>query len=266
MNYDLLNLFVRLANDINSARAVKDFNNLDVLKNTLEDKLSDDKPKYGIRLNNVNHIGFNMRYNYDTPFGIYFYPLTSTVYNQLVLGTLPFLTTFPFIHLIKLSGNILYTDSYNSFDEDLNKLKSFYPDISVAREKFKGSDFQKLIEAFHIYGKHTGEEQAFYTYKLYRKLGYDSVIDYSGIVHENEKEQGFIMSNNYEVVKALINPLRTEEGKKNYINVTPERSNTDIPSTYKSKKNLNRYINKKIDELNSLNLSDPELCSNLAII
>ena len=113
--------FLKHAQDSNDARAVPEFDEFQYLKTNLS-KYVNEKPTHGIRLNDVNHIGFNQRYSFDTPFGICFYPLNSDIYNQAMSGKLPYNGNYPYMHLFELKGNILYIQDYNNFEQDALKL------------------------------------------------------------------------------------------------------------------------------------------------
>jgi hypothetical protein len=251
---------IKSAEDINDSRAVKRLDNLTILDNAIKNLVSNN-PRYGIRLNNVNHIGFNMNYKFNTPLGIYFYPLIPEIYNQAISGNLPFLKDEPYIHLIKFNGKILTVQTYNNFDEDFEKMKSLHPDINIDKSKFRGTDFQKLKQLFHFYGKQSGERSTFYNYKYYRKLGYDSIIDLGDSeIHENEPIQGTIFSpQGYEVVEAFINPFRTRAAYKDYSRdfvEIPKNKNPDLSNIRKWDirfKALSDLINKNPKNIHLLN-------------
>ena len=71
--------------------------------------------------------GINPRSNYNTPTGIYSFPLSEEIYRQLEMGSLPFAQDEPFILLFKPKETlpIIYTsedipdDEYKDYIEDL---------------------------------------------------------------------------------------------------------------------------------------------------
>lgn len=78
-------------------------------------------------LGTVNKLGVNPQTIYNTPFGIYAYPLTTEYYDKLKDDRLPFAGGNPYIQIFKLKPNskLLLLSSYNNYNEDADKILSW---------------------------------------------------------------------------------------------------------------------------------------------
>lgn len=74
-----------------------------------------------------DRLGINPRSSYDTPIGVYGYPLNSYFYKDILSEGLPFRTMAPWIHVFKVNmSNILVMSKYSvsAYQKDLAKLRS----------------------------------------------------------------------------------------------------------------------------------------------
>lgn len=78
-------------------------------------------------LGSVNKLGINPETKYDTPLGVYAYPLTSEYKQRLLDNELPFAQTQPYIQLFKLKpdSRLFIVQSYTAYTEDYQKLLSW---------------------------------------------------------------------------------------------------------------------------------------------
>ena len=61
----------------------------------------DGKPMYYMTFTKINKVGVNPGSKYKTPNGIYAYPLTKSIYEQLAAGNLPFAQEQPYVSIIE---------------------------------------------------------------------------------------------------------------------------------------------------------------------
>ena len=82
-----------------------------------------------MHFSDLNKIGIKPQSGYETPLGIYFYPVNEEILGQLEKGKIPFASERKFLHVVKPRKNteILYTDesfTEQDFNEKLVKLFS----------------------------------------------------------------------------------------------------------------------------------------------
>ena len=87
------------------------------------------KPTHYMHFSDLNKVGIKPQSGYETPLGIYFYPVNEQILNQLEKGKIPFASERKFLHVVKPKegAEILYTDesfTEQDFNEKLVKLFS----------------------------------------------------------------------------------------------------------------------------------------------
>ncbi len=236
----LASLFAEVVSgiDVQSARAVPRGNPIEELKESLKPYISDSVPRYGIRMNDVRHIGINFSGGWNTPIGVCYYPLTNLIYSQAIDGKLPFRGEYPYMHLIEISGNVLYCQGYNSFAEDFEKLRqssikvhqcsescseSNCPKlVSIESDVWKyemSNEFRKLKSAMRWFGQFFNGSFGVVSAKMYRLLGYDVIVDLGGAeIHPYEPTQGIVFNPSaLKIIDEFINPFRGDvAGRANY--------------------------------------------------
>ncbi len=87
-------------------------------------------PDIYISFTEIPKLGINPDYEYDTPVGIYAYPLRE-VWTSLVNDTLPFASDRPYVHVFRAHGNIIDAADYTAADltRDAETLRSRYADL-----------------------------------------------------------------------------------------------------------------------------------------
>ena len=92
------------------------------------------KPTHYMHFSDLNKIGIKPQSQYETPLGIYFYPVNEKILGQLEKGKIPFASERKFLHVVKPSenSNILYTAGedagalhFNNQDLDEKLMKLF---------------------------------------------------------------------------------------------------------------------------------------------
>jgi hypothetical protein len=169
-----------------------------------------------ISFTQINKLGIYPSSTYNTPLGIYAYPVeyvvTETNENQ-PMAVLPFAGEHPYGQTFKVRGNVLNINEFNDLDEWTDKLIRLYPSAEKEILKFKDSSnwdaFNKSIPGRFWYVTY---RLAYYLGKdrlpsrmwnsIFRKLGIDGIVDTgNGIIHKNEHTQAVFFS--YSVVEEL---------------------------------------------------------------
>jgi hypothetical protein len=211
-----------------------------------------DDDSYFISFTAIDKLGINPKSKYDTPLGIYSYPLKDIWkkykidYLKSVGKAVPFAGENPYIWLIKVKSNAnfvnnLYTD-YDSkdYDRDMELVKN---DIQKNPQKYINGpsiDIDRFIDDYTKKAKERnpvmsmwnvtrnlanirgGKSPVQWNVILHRILGYDGFADRSGkgYIHPSEPLQAVFMSKRaFDVVGEFLN--------KDYYD------KTDIPSWLK---------------------------------
>jgi len=101
-----------------------------------------DLPQYAFTMTQLNKVGVNPKSEYNTPLGVYFYPLTHEMYQSLIDNSLPFAGESENVNLVKLNNlnspkwlrasdrnqsinlEALQMKAYNFFDDSNKKTSS----------------------------------------------------------------------------------------------------------------------------------------------
>jgi hypothetical protein len=213
-----------------------------------------DSSTIGVSMTNLPKLGINPQSNYDTPIGIYFYPATyylEEIGNSLTgnAGGLPFQQNAPYIQIFTFDNSD--TIDTNKFKKPQlvksiermshiakkldNELQAeFNIAIDVMREDAKVNSnagmFWYLTLTLSNYMMNgskllNGNSIPVAWNKLIRKLGYTSIVDTNGVVHENEPTQGvifdpriiqsnFTINNTKSLTAGSINILKSGDPEK----------------------------------------------------
>ena len=102
------------------------------LKKYLSDTSQDAKnfQQYAFTMTNINKVGVNPRSEYETPLGVYFYPLTNEMYKSLINNNLPFASESENVSLVRLkdvqtSKWLRVTDKNQSIDLEKLQMKAY---------------------------------------------------------------------------------------------------------------------------------------------
>lgn len=199
-------------------------------------------------------VGVNIKTEYDTPLGIYCYPLDSSFVSDRV----PFMGDSKYITVFKpTNDNYIRTSKYSkgNFFSDVKKLEE---------EVYHGDNFEKefiteciqnarvdhpvswlLYLIYNISGGFNNPNKARVT-NLFKKLGYSGIFDDlgEGIIHENEATQAVFFSEGYlEVIDFLKNPTF-----KSQFQINKDEYLKDVDIYNLSKKFKNDSGNKKFTE------------------
>jgi hypothetical protein len=202
-------------------------------------KVFKDDPDIYISFRNINKIGINPKSRFNTPNGIYTYPLREIwkeIESKRNMDNIPWAGLEEYIYIVRsLNKPIFIKDLYKDyssadFDRDIKKLKSmkfnnfddilkdalitskinspvgYFWNLTRLLSLSKGNEFSSIKSI------KTGAQA---WNNLFRKLGYTGFADKSGkgVIHESEPTQAVFLSKDaFKVEKAVLN--------KNYFSFT----------------------------------------------
>ena len=176
------------------------------------------KPNMFVTFTQLPKVGINPQSNYNTPIGVYSYPLKYVLERAYQKGSLfgaaPFASDAKYVHLFQqTSRNIFDVSTYgkSQYEMDVRKLYNYFDNIIGVDVRGVANDtaslhkeiasemggfsygrrmwnlIYKLIDYFTNGSKVTVEA----TRILFRVLGYDAVydLDGKGVIHSNEPTQ-----------------------------------------------------------------------------
>jgi hypothetical protein len=166
----------------------------------------------------INKLGINPHSTYDTPLGIYSYPLTSKFYALLLKAQLPFANDADFVQIFRpKSGANVLTLGFNEqkFDELCELVENEVKGSSG--ENFYNKVYEKAIETasgktfstiFWNLTRLVAKQSPIKWRSLFLSLGIDGVNDPGrGVIHQNEPEQAvFFNTEAIEHLDTLDNP------------------------------------------------------------
>lgn len=173
----------------------------------------------------LEKLGINPSSEYDTPIGIYAYPLR---YVRDEIGDrdttwLPFAGDKPYVNFfsLKKSANILVSTKFTAEDSDrlYGKLYDLFGEEDVdahyansERSAFVKTAFGRFWYVTFMLSKEYGKNKPAFWNGLFRKIGVDAVLDLGdGVIHDNEPTQ--IVVFNPAVINGVerIRNVRTKE-------------------------------------------------------
>jgi hypothetical protein len=140
----------------------KRFDPSDKIKPYVDQFSSDGIAKYAITMTTLNKVGVNPTSEYQTPFGIYLYPLTSEIYSDLLKNTLPFASEQPSVSIVRLinptKSKWLKVDVNYGFD-----IKSLAKNVLLDAEKIRDELSNEIWRhrALHLIGESVLEKASF---------------------------------------------------------------------------------------------------------
>lgn len=189
-------------------------------------------------MTSINKIGINPQSQYNTPIGIYSYPLTQEYYEKLVKNKLPFAGNQRYINLFSISDSVNNLSYYDNLSSDYKKLSQIYNNIEeVAKNAFdtayKRNDVSKFWNLTRILSKNAIKWNA-----LLRNLGYTNFYDPGdGVIHINEPTQFVVLD------PRIIIPIESFE---NPFNENDKIYNLSIPfSANLKEEDFNKILKSK---------------------
>ena len=214
--------------------------------------------KYAFTMTDIPKVGINPRTSFNTPAGVYAYPLNQAYYNKLLASELPFANDKPYCNIMKLNmtGKWLIPNKKGmdcSSDQDVQDviaklgetINSKYVEEHGSHWNF-GND-AKIYDLTYFATKNLSRSTVEWAKKL-RALGYIGIYDPgSGTIYPQEPDQLVCLTPDaYEWVDAY----ETKEIRK------IESNTFDVTKVNPGKENLDpKYLHKKIEEYDLTNSS-----------
>lgn len=191
----------------------------------------------------VDKIGMNPQSSYNTPIGIYTYPL-KYVMDMDRPSDVPWAGDSPNIWVIRPTKSVLHLKTYNNLDVDTDKISKFLlkdltqkqtveiinDAISAVRKsdnidasrmwnlcRAVGRLYGRLNDAVRkdSYGREMGLDVVYFNYAIRKILGYNIIRDDGlGIIHSSEPIQTLFLSKDaFEVIDKLNNKINSYDPK-----------------------------------------------------
>ena len=101
-------------------------------------KVTDQPTEYAFTMVRIPKVGLNPKTSYNTPAGVYFYPLTFNYYYMLIEDALPFASQSPYCGLVKLNWSdkkkwLIFDDAGGS-NQDESAYDKAYADLEPDRK------------------------------------------------------------------------------------------------------------------------------------
>ena len=179
-----------------------------------------------VSFTDLDKLGINPQSDYNTPIGIYSYPLKQMYeknqkeWNIHKKVFFPFASNRPYIWVFKPKSNtnIMELSEYSSkdFDRDINKLQKMGYNVDKYIDKMKSEAKHNSPAGFFWYITMSIIKENYDSFKqrtikwnaLFRELGYDGFTDKTGmgIIHESEPMQAvFFKKDVVEIIDKVLN-------------------------------------------------------------
>jgi hypothetical protein len=220
--------------------------NLPDIKEALKKYVTDSPPYNYIHFSDdAEFWGVNVKTEYNTPLGIYTYPLTTERYNRIITKNIEFAGSRKFIHIYRpKTQNILYIDRYNIADlaKDISKLENKFEPEKVkeycTKMQTEGRINNPAGNLFYLVFRLSGgtgydPQNKSKARAIFVDLGYDAIHDSGlGIIHSNEPTQAvFFASKFFEILDVIKNPIFEEKQlsrtKSNIFNIITNAMDND---------------------------------------
>lgn len=181
-------------------------------------------------------LGLNPKSKFDTPIGIYSYPLKAAweYYKIGSGGKFPYGTEEPYCYVFKPNKSPLNIQDFTNicWDKIIEMAQDIFTDTEItnifdeAKEPMDGSDIKvgQIWNIMRYLSKESGissrrqknrnrsSDPVLWT-KILKKLGVTSIVDKSGtgIIHENEPVQAVFFARDFNVIDVLSNKTKDED-------------------------------------------------------
>ena len=193
-----------------------------------------------VHLTNILKVGIRPKTKWTDPLGVYTYPVKE-MFERFESKTIPYGGSFKYAFIVRSNGRMLDLGDYGETHADFMKLaKKYHSDFTkpvvrgtndaladpelywdaiseswLRRYPYGGESLWELTQKMADFlALRTASSAAVIWRRLFVDLGYDGVVDRGdGIISLNEDCQAVLLTNKFDVVKAVINdtnrvPLR----------------------------------------------------------
>ena len=184
-------------------------------------KITEHPTDYAFTMVRIPKVGVNPNTDYETPAGVYFYPLTQDYYYQLIENALPFASQSPYCGLVKINWSnkkkwLIFDDAGGS-NQDESAYDRIYADLEPLYKKYFSNEpevYRNLSLKTARLGKHykgygvdgkifdltyfaanqlaekAGTKVTIMWTSILRDLGFIGLYDYgAGVIHPSEQTQ-----------------------------------------------------------------------------
>lgn len=188
--------------------------------------------EYAFTMTSLNKVGVNPGTSYNTPAGVYCYPLDSVHYRALIENNLPFVSEAKYCSVVKLQGLagpkwLKFSDipalrePNEMWGSVLDKLLVELPKSVIERAKFQGRNFSKpgatqadKIFDLTYFATKSSDRPTVRWSALLRKLGFIGLYDTGmSVIHESEPAQLVCLSPE---AYTLVKTYKTSELRKTH--------------------------------------------------
>ena len=213
-------------------------------------------PRAFFTMSTVSRLGVYPLSKYNTPNGIYCYPLSTKMTIDLVAGGLPFKEYAPLIHIFLVDWNkVLDFNRYTTTDlkRDLQILSKAYPKKSVnlqrAEKLYEDSPFfgsrTSAVPGARLWAMTWGLQKGTNDWSkiLSKVLGYDGAIDPGyGIIFSNEPNQAVFFTQGQRINIIKVITLKNGKHYKDYVKDQERDLETTVPPHLQPHKAVNRIL------------------------
>ena len=184
-------------------------------------KITEHPCDYAFTMVKIPKVGLNPKTDYNTPAGVYFYPLTQDYYYQLIEDALPFASQSPYCGLAKINWSdktkwLIFDDAGGS-NQDEATYEKIYADLEPLYQKYfpnepevhrnlilKSAQLGKHYRNYGVDGKifdltyfaanqlavKAGTKVTIMWTSILRDFGFIGLYDYgAGVIHPSEQTQ-----------------------------------------------------------------------------
>lgn len=156
-----------------------------------------DLDRWFISFTSIEKLGINPGSTFNTPLGIYSYPLRYVIDFDFITN-LPFVGNQPFINLFKIKNNLVILTSSDTASEYMAKLNRYIPGVFDAHnDEIKKYQIRSNISQLWLYTKLASDHDPKRWGYLLKKLGIDGIVDReTSTIHPSEPTQAVFFSTN----------------------------------------------------------------------
>jgi hypothetical protein len=161
-----------------------------------------DKPMYFIHFTDMEKLGINPKYGYNTPSGIYAYPLRE-MWDKLVKKRIPYRGDSKNVILFEYTGkNYLDIEKYTkeNLKDDISKLEKYKSNVDdweyfLNKCVFQAKKKTPISQLMNI-TRNLATGSTLFWNRMFRELGYEAIIDIkgTGTIHRHEPTQAVFFS------------------------------------------------------------------------
>jgi hypothetical protein len=220
-------------------------------------------------MSDLNRLGINPQSKYDTPLGIYAYPLNDHMYEKMRTKTLPFAEERPYVHIFRprnperiLNLRLFTQEDYNHWIKwIIDRYGHMHDDLEREIKLMANRAFQytPVSRFWNVTRELTVTAKKWR--KLFMDMGFEGVKDPdTGTIYAEEPEQAVFFSLEFiEHLDTYEKPEFRSEPQKEL------RKNLELAHAYKLLKNLRTNPDMKLAKKDVRILTSPEIRKEITV-